>query len=67
MEFEIEYDREEDGRWIAEVGSLHGVVVYGQSRDEARDKVKLLAECVVAKMEMAHRLEVEQGAGGSPS
>jgi len=67
MEFEIEYDREEDGRWIAEVGSLPGVVVYGQSRDEARDKVKLLAECVVAKMEMAHRLEVEQGAGGSPS
>jgi len=67
MEFEIEYDREEDGRWIAEVGSLPGVVVYGQSRDEARDKVKLLAESVVAEMEMAHRLEVEQGAGGSPS
>jgi predicted RNase H-like HicB family nuclease len=67
MEFEIEYDREEDGRWIAEVGSLPGVVVCGQSRDEARDKVKLLAESVVAEMEMAHRLEVEQGAGGSPS
>lgn len=50
MEFEIEYDREEDGRWIAEVGSLPGVVVYGQSRDEARDKVVRLAESVVAEM-----------------
>lgn len=29
MVFAIEFEREEDGRWIAEIASLPGVMVYG--------------------------------------
>lgn len=39
----IEVDREEDGRWIAEVPELPGAMVYGQSREEAVSKVQALA------------------------
>jgi predicted RNase H-like HicB family nuclease len=39
----IELDREEDGRWIAEVSGLPGVMVYGQTRDEALARVEALA------------------------
>lgn len=39
----IEFDREEDGRWIAEVPDLPGVMVYGATREEARAKVEALA------------------------
>jgi predicted RNase H-like HicB family nuclease len=45
---EIEIDREEDGRWIAEVPDLPGVVVYGQSRHEAISKAEALALRVIA-------------------
>lgn len=39
----VEIEREEDGRWIAEVPDLPGVMTYGRSRDEAISKVKALA------------------------
>ena len=39
----IEVEREQDGRWIAEVPDLPGVMLYGQSRDEAISRVKALA------------------------
>ena len=48
----IELDREEDGRWIAEVPSLPGVMVYGQSRDEAVARVEALALRVLADRNM---------------
>ena len=44
----IEIEREEDGRWIAEVPDLHGVMVYGQSQEEAIFKVEALALRVIA-------------------
>ena len=44
----IEIDREEDGRWIAEVPDLPGVMVYGQSRQEAISKAEALALRVIA-------------------
>jgi predicted RNase H-like HicB family nuclease len=44
----IELDREEDGRWIAEIPDLPGVMVYGESREEAIAKVKALALRVLA-------------------
>ena len=44
----IQLEREEDGRWIAEVPELPGVMVYGQSREEAIAKVKALALRVLA-------------------
>jgi predicted RNase H-like HicB family nuclease len=48
MVFEIEFDREEDGRWIAEIASLPGVLAYGATQDEARSKVEVLALRVIA-------------------
>jgi predicted RNase H-like HicB family nuclease len=44
----IEIEREEDGRWIAEIPDLPGVMIYGQSREEAISKVKALALRVLA-------------------
>ena len=44
----IEIDQEEDGRWIADVPELPGVMVYGPSREEAVAKVKALALRVIA-------------------
>ena len=44
----IESEREEDGRWIAEVPSLPGVLTYGASQAEAHAKVKALALRVIA-------------------
>jgi predicted RNase H-like HicB family nuclease len=57
MEFEIVFDREEDGRWIAEIESLPGVPAYGATQTEARSKVVALALRVVAD-----RIEVDQSA-----
>jgi predicted RNase H-like HicB family nuclease len=47
--FGIEIDREADGRWIAEVSELPGVLSYGQSRDEAVARVQALALRVLAE------------------
>ena len=44
----IEVEREEDGRWIAEIPDLPGVMIYGQNRAEAIAKVKALALRVLA-------------------
>ena len=39
----IEIEQEDDGRWIAEIPALPGVMAYGVSQDEARAKVEALA------------------------
>ena len=44
----IELEKEEDGRWIAEIPELAGVLAYGQSREEAIAKVEALALRVIA-------------------
>jgi predicted RNase H-like HicB family nuclease len=44
----IEIEREVDGRWIAEVPALPGVLAYGDSPEQARAKVKILTLRVVA-------------------
>ena len=44
----IETECEDDGRWIAEVPDLPGVMVYCGSREEAISKVKALALRVLA-------------------
>jgi len=44
----IETEREEDGRWIAEVPDLPGVLVYSATRDEAIAQVKAMALRVIA-------------------
>jgi predicted RNase H-like HicB family nuclease len=48
MKFTIEREQEEDGRWIAEVLELPGVLAYGQTPDEAIAKVQALALRVIA-------------------
>jgi len=44
----IEIEKETDGRWIAEVSDLPGVLAYGQTREEAIAKVEALALRVIA-------------------
>ncbi|MBF2027830.1 MAG: type II toxin-antitoxin system HicB family antitoxin [Oscillatoriales cyanobacterium C42_A2020_001] len=44
----IEVEQEEDGRWIAEVLELSGVLVYGPSKEEAIKNVQALALRVIA-------------------
>jgi predicted RNase H-like HicB family nuclease len=44
----IELELEEDGRWIAEVPDLPGVMTYGKTREEAISRVKALALRVLA-------------------
>lgn len=48
MKFTIEFEREDDGRWLAEVTELPGVLAYGKTPDEAIAHAKALALRVVA-------------------
>ncbi|WP_419805340.1 type II toxin-antitoxin system HicB family antitoxin [Terriglobus sp.] len=49
MDFAIELEREDDGRWIAEVVSMPDVMVYGATVSEAREQVESLAFRVLAE------------------
>lgn len=46
--FKIHFDRETDGRWIADIPALPGVMVYGKTRKQALLAVEALALRVVA-------------------
>ena len=48
MRFRVETEIEDDGRWVAEVPELPGVLAYGASVAEAQAKVQALALRVVA-------------------
>ena len=48
MNLAIELEQEDDGRWIAEIDELDGVLVYGATREEAIKNVKTLALRVIA-------------------
>jgi predicted RNase H-like HicB family nuclease len=48
MKFTVEYEKEEDGRWLAEVKELPGVLTYGKDPDEAVAHVQALALRVIA-------------------
>ena len=39
----IELEQEEDGRWVAEIPDLAGVMAYGATPEEVRAKVEALA------------------------
>jgi predicted RNase H-like HicB family nuclease len=49
MRFTVETERETDGRWIAEVPTLAGVLAYGGTRDEAITHAQALALRVLAE------------------
>ena len=57
MTFTVEYVQEEDGRWLAEVVEMSGVLAYGQTSDEAIARAQALALRV-----LADRLEHGEGA-----
>ena len=48
MNFTMECERETDGRWIAEVPELPGVLSYGNSAADAMSKAEVLALRVIA-------------------
>jgi predicted RNase H-like HicB family nuclease len=50
MELEVNFELEEDGRWIAEVEALPGVLAYGATREEAQAKVEALAREVILEV-----------------
>jgi len=47
--FRVEIERETDGRWIAEVPELSGVLAYGASREEAVTRAQALSLRVLAE------------------
>ena len=57
--FVIEFERETDKRWIADVPRLPGVMVYGKTKEEARKKVFAVALRTLAD-------KVEQGTTPTP-
>ncbi len=49
MQLTLETDQEADGRWLAEVPELAGVMAYGQTRADAMAKAEALAFRVLAE------------------
>lgn len=48
MPLTIEVEQEDDGRWLAEVADLPGVLAYGHTREEAIERVQALSLRVLA-------------------
>ena len=48
MHLIVETEREADGRWIAEIAELAGVLAYGETRDQAIARAEALALRVLA-------------------
>jgi len=49
MNLNLECEQEEDGRWLAEVPQLPGVLSYGSSPEDAMSKAQILALRVLAE------------------
>lgn len=49
MTLSIEFEQEADGRWLAEVPSLPGVMTYGNTRTDAGARVQAMALRVLAE------------------
>ncbi len=60
MKLNLECEQEEDGRSLAEVPQLPGVLSYGSSRDEAMARAEVLALRVLAE-------RLEHGEAGPPA
>ena len=57
MTLTIELEQESDGRWIAEVPELAGVMVYGDTQERASQLVRALAFRVLADQIEAGEVE----------
>ena len=52
MNFNTEYEQEEDERWLAELVGLPGILTYGNTADEAMTKAEILAlKVLIEKLE----------------
>jgi predicted RNase H-like HicB family nuclease len=60
VNFTIESEREDDGRWLAEVRELPGALAYGATRDEAMVRAEALALRALAE-------QLEHGESGPKS
>ncbi|HEV8439887.1 MAG TPA: type II toxin-antitoxin system HicB family antitoxin [Methylomirabilota bacterium] len=49
MTFKVEVEQEDDGRWLAEVVELPGVLAYGETEHAALSRVQTLALRVIAE------------------
>ncbi|MDP3697685.1 MAG: type II toxin-antitoxin system HicB family antitoxin [Candidatus Taylorbacteria bacterium] len=49
MKYIVKYEQETDGRWIAEIDDLPGVLAYGNTKKEAISRAEALALRVVAE------------------
>ncbi len=49
MKYTIEHEREDDGRWLAEVPELPGALAYGATANEAMANAEILALRVIAE------------------
>ena len=58
----VEFSREDDGRWIADIPALPGVTVYGRTRKQA-----LVSAEALALREIADRLEHGEAMPGEVS
>ena len=58
----VEFDREEDGRWIGLIEAIPGCHVYGATREEALAKVEALALHVVAERLEDSEISAEEAA-----
>jgi predicted RNase H-like HicB family nuclease len=59
MNFSLEFEQEVDGRWIAEVPELPGVLAYGETRMQAGERANALVFRV-----LADRIELESSMPG---
>ncbi|MGH9486637.1 MAG: type II toxin-antitoxin system HicB family antitoxin [Terriglobales bacterium] len=57
--FDISFEREADGRWIAEAAGLPGALAYGDSRQDAEPRVRELELRILADL-VAHREAVPE-------
>jgi predicted RNase H-like HicB family nuclease len=48
LRFQFEIEREDDGRWIAEIPEVPGAMAYGDTEEEAKAKTYALALYAVA-------------------
>jgi predicted RNase H-like HicB family nuclease len=59
MRLTIEFEREDDGRWIAEIPELPGVVTYGATQTQAAQRARALALRVLADRVEAGEADIE--------
>ncbi len=63
MAFTIEYEQEDDGRWLAEIVELPGVLAYGRTPDEAEALAQALALRVLADNIQIQQSRMNSGDG----